>query len=180
VLFPPLPPEQLPVPVPLPVLLPLPVEPLPFSLVPPPPTGAAPPEADVTGMLVGVVDVGGVVVVVVVEDAGGVIVVVVVVVDVPVPPVLGTGGPVPTTARVAAGADPPPCGDGLAATSPDAGVGALPPVPREAPLDWLPVAVVPVPAGATGAVPAGVGAAVVGVVPRPGTGAPPEWAESTD
>ena len=71
-----------------------------LPVLPLPPTGAAPPEADDTGIVVVVVD-GGVAVVVV-----GVVVVVVVVVDVavPVPPAAGAGEPVPTTVSVAIGA----------------------------------------------------------------------------
>jgi hypothetical protein len=139
--------------VPVLVPLPLPVELLP----PPPPTGAAPPVADETGMLVVVVVDGGVVGVVIVV----VVVVVVVVVDPPVPPAAGTEEPVPITARVAVGVEPPLCGAGLAATSAvAAGAGTFPPETWAAPLDWLPVPAAPA------LVPAELGAVVVGVVPR--------------
>ena len=128
-----------PVPVPLPAPEPLPplaLELLPLLLLPlelPPPTGAAPPLADETGIVVVVV------VPVVPVLAGGVGVVVVVVVTVagapPVPSVAGAEVLTPIKVRAAAGAESPLC-TGLPATRALAeGVGALPPEICAPPVD---------------------------------------------
>jgi len=168
---------------PPPVLPVLPVEPvpvpvvplLPEPLLPPTPTGAAPPEADETGMVV-VVDVGGVV------DVGvvGVVVVVVVVVvevDEAVPPAAGREEPVPTTIRAAAGAEPALCADGLPATTAVAGEdGAVPADVWPVPLDWVSVPTVPVLAEPEGTPALGSGT-VVGVLRELGATGP--WAERT-
>jgi hypothetical protein len=96
--------------VPVPPELPL-VPLFPVEVDPPPPTGAAPPDADDTGMDVVVVD-GGVGVVVVLVGVA----VVVAVVDVAVPVVGGVVGPDPATARMAVGAALARWGDGVLAT----------------------------------------------------------------
>lgn len=177
----------LPVPVePLPVLPVFPVVPVlpvfPVVPVPPPPTGAAPPEAEVTGMLVVVVvDFGGavvVVVVVVLAGADGVVVVVVVgVVGVPVPPVVGTEAPVPTTVRMAVGAEPPLGGDEVAAAMALGSVGVPATEGLGVPLAWL---LVPAPEDPAGDAAVAPGAVVGVVVPSPGTVGPPDWADRID
>jgi hypothetical protein len=164
-------PEQVELPVPVPV--PLPVELL------PPPTGAAPPDADVTGMVV-VVDAVGVVVVVVVGAAGAVVVVVVGAVA-PVPPAVGVAEPVPATVSTAVGAEPPLCGDGFAATMALAGGSdAWPAETCDVPVSWLPVPTSPELADPAAAFPPGPASVVVVVVVAPGTTTPLERAESTD
>jgi hypothetical protein len=142
----------------------------------PPPTGAAPPEADVTGIEV-VVVVGGMVVVVV---GGAVVVVVVVVVGVEgvvvlVPPAVGVEEPVPTTVRVAVGAEPPRGGDTVLPAAASCNVGAPPGDTCEAPLGGVPL----VPALADPAVPppATPGVVVLGGVPDGALGGPEDLAE---
>lgn len=107
-----------------------PVPPVPVLLLPLP-TGAAPPDADETGMVVVVVDGGDVVVVVLI----GVVVVVVVV---PLPPDAGAEDPVPITVSVAVGVIT--WGDALATMAlrgaDEAPSGATGPAPP----DWLTVA----------------------------------------
>jgi hypothetical protein len=110
---------------------------LPVDVVPLPPTGAAPPEADDTGIDVVVVD-GGVEVVVVSVGVG-----VVVVVDIAVPVATTAGGvvgPVPATARMAVGAALARWGDGVLATMALPGAEEVAPAETgPVPPDWLTV-----------------------------------------
>jgi hypothetical protein len=112
--------------------------------------------------MVVVVEVGIVVVVVVVE-VGIVVVVVVVVVDVPVPPAVGAEDPVPTTVRMAVGAEPPLCGDEVPAVA--AEDGAFSAGDWAAPLDGASAATVPVLAEPVGTTAPTLGT-VVGVLPE--------------
>ena len=174
-------------PVPLPVLPPdpVPLDPLPLDPLPPEPvplplpTGAAPPVADETGMVVVVVGVVGVVVVVGVVGVG-------VVVVAPGAGALvalagGVGVLVATTVNVAVGADVPLCGAwALTAKALADDAGAPPLETCDAPLAWLPV---PEPTGAgdpAAAAPDGPWVVPAGAPPDGGTFGPAECAERMD
>jgi hypothetical protein len=171
-------PGAVPLPFPLPLFWPLPLPvPLPLLLppLPLPPTGAAPPDADETGMEVVVVVEVGVVVVVVVVVVGVVGVVGVVVL---VPPPVGVEEPVPTTVRVAVGVELPR-GDAVLPTAATCDVCAPPDETGEAALGGAPPTVpdAPVPADPP-APPAGApGVLVLGGVVDGALGGPDDCAE---